>query len=284
MAVLESHNGYYLWHYIPSVPAAVIFIIAFTLSFLYLSFRLIKTRTWFCIPFLVGVLFQIVGYVGRALAHSRTGDLPPFIMQSTLILLAPALFAASIYMVLARVIITIDGASLSIVPVRRMTLIFVIGDVFSFMVQASGAGVMVMNKENSMKMGSNIIMAGLVIQVLIFGFFCITAGIWHKRVNRLPPAAAFNVEVPWRQIMLMLYIVSSLIMVRSVFRLIEYAQGNDGYLLSTEWPLYIFDALLMWSVTAAWAWKYPSGISKEQRKAGPEAGFGSTGVEMEWKH
>ncbi|KAF2218571.1 RTA1 like protein-domain-containing protein [Elsinoe ampelina] len=282
MAVLESHNGYYLWHYLPSVLPAAIFVILFALSFAYLTFRLVKTRTWFCIPFLVGILFETIGYIGRALAHNRTADLPPYIMQSTLILLAPALLAASVYMVLARVIITVDGSSLSIVPVRRMTLIFVLGDVFSFLVQASGAGVMVMNKSNSMKMGSNIIMAGLVIQILIFGFFCVTAGVWHKRMNRVPPAAAFNVEVPWGSMMGMLYGVSGLIMVRSVFRLIEYGQGNDGYLLSTEWPLYVFDAVLMWLVTVLWAWRYPTGISKG-RRTGVEAGFGRGGVEMESK-
>lgn len=36
-----------------------------------------------------------------------------------------------------------------------------------------------------------------------------------------------------------------LIMVRSLFRAIEYLQGFDGYLLNHEVYLYIFDALLM---------------------------------------
>lgn len=34
-------------------------------------------------------------------------------------------------------------------------------------------------------------------------------------------------------------------MIRSVFRLAEYLQGNNGYLLHHEIYLYIFDALLM---------------------------------------
>ena len=45
---------------------------------------------------------ECVGYVGRALSHSNKTALGPFIMQSLLILVAPALLAASIYMVLGR--------------------------------------------------------------------------------------------------------------------------------------------------------------------------------------
>ena len=34
-------------------------------------------------------------------------------------------------------------------------------------------------------------------------------------------------------------------MLRSVFRIVEYVQGNDGFLLGHEWFLYVFDATLM---------------------------------------
>jgi len=48
--------------------------------------------------------------------------------------------------------------------------------------------------------------------------------------------------------MVAIYVVSVLIFVRSVFRVIEYAMGNAGYLLRYEIFLYIFDALLMAAV------------------------------------
>jgi hypothetical protein len=51
----------------------------------------------------------------------------------------------------------------------------------------------------------------------------------------------------------MLYIISVLIMVRSVFRVVEYIMGNDGYLLSHGWTLYIFDAALMLGVVVLFA-------------------------------
>lgn len=58
----------------------------------------------------------------------------------------------------------------------------------------------------------------------------------------------------------MLYEVSGLIMIRSNFRVIEYALGNDGYPLTHEWTLYIFDALLMFIVMMIYYVWYPSWI------------------------
>jgi len=49
----------------------------------------------------------------------------------------------------------------------------------------------------------------------------------------------------WVTILLASYVVSALILVRSIYRLIEYKYGYDGYIMTHEWFEYIFDALLM---------------------------------------
>ena len=64
----------------------------------------------------------------------------------------------------------------------------------------------------------------------------------------------------WKKHLYPLYIISGLIMVRSIFRVIEYAMGSKGYLLSHEWSMYIFDSLLMFAVTVIWAVRHPSGM------------------------
>lgn len=55
-----------------------------------------------------------------------------------LILVAPPLFAASIYMTLGRVVIKLGAEDQSIVPVRFLTKTFVAGDVISFLMQCGG--------------------------------------------------------------------------------------------------------------------------------------------------
>lgn len=55
-----------------------------------------------------------------------------------MILLAPPLYAASIYMTLGRLVGYLNAEYLSVVPVRWLTPIFVTGDVIAFLMQAAG--------------------------------------------------------------------------------------------------------------------------------------------------
>lgn len=70
--------------------------------------------------------------------ESPNWTIGPYVMQSTLLLVAPAFFAASIYMQLGRIIILIKGEQRALIRVNWMTKIFVAGDVLSFLMQASG--------------------------------------------------------------------------------------------------------------------------------------------------
>lgn len=128
-----------------------------------------------------------------------------------------------------------------------MTKLFVAGDIFSLTVQGNAAGLTA--KDSTQKIGEYIITAGLLIQLIIFGFFVIAAVIFHKRMRQeIAKGSELSQDIPWRQGLKMLYACSALIMLRSIFRVIEYVMGIDGYLLSNEWPMYVFDAALMWSV------------------------------------
>ena len=57
-----------------------------------------------------------------------------------------------------------------------------------------------------------------------------------------------------------MYATSIMILVRSIFRFVEYLQGHDGFLLQNEWTLYVFDATLMWCAMVVCAWGHPSEV------------------------
>lgn len=61
--------------------------------------------------------------------------------------------------------------------------------------------------------------------------------------------------------MLSLYLVSILIFVRSIVRVVEYAQGYDGFIMTHEAFLYIFDALVMWIAMVVMNWIHPSEVA-----------------------
>lgn len=81
---------------------------------------------------------QIIGYAARIAAHSDKENIPIYSIQTILILLAPPLYAASIYMVLGRIISYVHAQHFSLVPLKWMTGIFVTGDVIAFVMQAAG--------------------------------------------------------------------------------------------------------------------------------------------------
>jgi RTA1 like protein len=70
--------------------------------------------------------------------QSPNWTLGPFIIQSLLLLVAPALFAASIYMCLGRTVLMVDGDEHLFIRRTWLTKIFVLGDVLSFMMQGAG--------------------------------------------------------------------------------------------------------------------------------------------------
>jgi len=161
---MSDNNGYIdfkLYRYTPNVAAAVIFIVLFTLSTAYHSYQLIKCRAWYFIAFVIGgicerrassivsmaqelmaivlfIIVQIIGYAARVAANSNKDNIPIYSIQTILILLAPPLYAASIYVVLGRTVTYLRAEHFSLVSVKWMTGIFVTGDVIAFVMQAAG--------------------------------------------------------------------------------------------------------------------------------------------------
>jgi RTA1 like protein len=108
--------------------------------------------------------------------------------------------------------------------------------------------------------GENVIIAGLVLQAIWFAFFIAVAGLFHFRMARVPTSKAQMDEIRWQSYLRTLYFVSILIMLRSIVRVIEYIQGNDGFILRNEVFLYVFDSLPMLSVMLWMSWKHPSEV------------------------
>ncbi len=193
-------------------------------------------------------------------------------LQSIFLLLAPILFAASLYMTLGRVIRAVDGEQHSIIRSKWITTIFVTGDVVSFMIQGGGAGILVKaDSASSKNLGQNIIIGGLIFQILVFGVFCVVALTFHRRFARKGLVSCY-LDIPWGSVINMLYATSGLIMIRNVFRVVEYAMGHDGYLLSNEWCVYVFDGVPMVLAMALFAVRYPNRLYPKNRS--------STGMEL----
>ncbi len=261
-----------LYRYTPSLPAAVVSAVVFAALTLLHAWRLHRARAYYFTAFTIGGLcksfqyiyqaqccsianlcfttVQTIGYCGRIWGHFDKFTLGGFIIQAILILLAPALYAASIYMILGRLIRTVRAEHLSLIPVRWVTRVFVAGDVLAFTLQAGGGGIQAGKTLEMFHLGEKIIIVGLFFQICIFGFFVITSILFHRRLAASQASAPTLSTIPWSRYLWVLYITSAIILVRSIFRVVEYLQGNSGYLISHEIFLYIFDTVLMAIVMA----------------------------------
>ncbi|PUU82154.1 putative RTM1-like protein [Tuber borchii] len=245
------------YHYTPSLIGASIFAALFFLSAGCHVIQLTRAKTWYFIPLVVGALMEGGGYVARAISHHDRWVLMPYLIQSLLLLIAPAVYAASIYMILGRLITTIEADHHSMIRPTWLTKIFVAGDVLSFLMQSTGGGMLAKQDKNSAKLGENIILGGLFVQILFFGFFMVATVVFHLRLRKNPTQAS-QMSTKWRTLLMALYVASLFIMVRSVFRVVEYKQGRGGYLMGREVWLYIFDGVLMFCVTVLFNVVHPS--------------------------
>lgn len=119
-----------------------------------------------------------------------------------------------------------------------------------------GGGYQSSGTAEALDTGTNIIIIGLFVQLAFFGFFMVIAGVWFVKMLRFSSYRAY--ACPWRKLLCILFGTSFLIMVRSVFRAVEYLQGNGGEILAHEAYLYVLDALLMLIVMVIFNVVHPS--------------------------
>ncbi|KAL3455230.1 RTA1 like protein [Aspergillus heterothallicus] len=270
----QDQIDFQLYRYTPNRAAAGLFVALFLLTTIYHVYQVWRGRAWYFLAFVVGGIFQIIGYVCRIIAHDNKESVPIYSIQTILILLAPPLYAASIYMVLGRLISFLHAETLSVVSVRWMTKIFVTGDVIAFVMQAAGGGIMATGTISNYTLGENVTVGGLGVQLAFFSVFMLSCGIFHRRIRQHPThevsvlSARLREEKRrgWETILVGLYAASLLILVRSIFRLVEYVQGNDGYLISHEVFMYVFDSALMFAAMVVMNRCHPSMILVGARK------------------
>lgn len=187
-------------------------------------------------------------------------------------------------MSLSRIIIAADGQQYSPIRVKILSKLFLLSDWACLQIQSSGVSWLQNAKSVSSANGArDLVLAGLALQIICFILFILVAGVWQYRVQSLPlwkQSEESGLPLGWT--LSSLYSIGVLIGVRSVYRLIEYAQGDDGYLNSHEWPSYAFDTILMAIVMAIALYWYTVNLKpKEDQQSHQRMVSCDTAVELE---
>ncbi|KAJ5919712.1 RTA1 domain protein [Penicillium verhagenii] len=171
------------------------------------------------------------------------------------IILPPSLYAATIYMTYGRIVMFVGQPQLSVVAPRKVTKVFVSGDTSAFLLQLAGGGMQVIDSMRNI--GQKILVVGLVVQLMFFGFFLYVSVTFLVRLRN---SGLHMIGGPWRRLLHILFLVSALVIGRCIFRIIEYVGGTDGYVPTHEYLMYIFDAVPMFFVQAIFHFFHPGKI------------------------
>ncbi|OJJ42448.1 hypothetical protein ASPZODRAFT_137259 [Penicilliopsis zonata CBS 506.65] len=202
-----------------------------------------------------------------------------------MIVLPPVLIAAGCYIVFGRILFLVvprEERTLRLcwVPPRFVTPIFVAFDIVALLLQLAGA-VMIAStvpgeKDAASKLehGKHIAQAGVVIQLLAFGLFAVAA-IRFNFTSRpyaqtlLERYAADADEKTilidgkrrrkhWQALLRVVNVTSVLILVRTVYRLVQFSEGKTGYINLHEWTMYVFDAAVVYPCVILFIWWHPA--------------------------
>ncbi|KAF8580725.1 RTA1-domain-containing protein [Ramaria rubella] len=253
-------------HYLPSRVIGVVGLtIYFAISAL-IFWRLARNRDWWglCLP--IGCLCEGLGFSIRIfMGQPRfSHSLGVYVGMQSLIVLSPAAFLAFNYITYGRLIRLCIGREHSWMRPEIVGRVFVISDVFTFIVQAAGGSMEV--QASLAAAGRVIFLVGIIAQgtsYVLYDFLVIGAHrsiLKHaKRTNRDFDADSVRDPrmAPWYKIFSLLYFSSFFIIIRSIYRVAETAQGEGGYLLTHEWCFFVFDSIPLAIATSIYIFSWP---------------------------
>ncbi len=176
-------------------------------------------------------------------------------MQIVCLTLGPAFFAAGIYVNLSRIVVTVGESNSRIKP-RSFPRFFIPCDIISLVLQGTGGGMasVAAKNEESPDTGTHIMVAGLAFQVLTLAIFILICLDFAIRTLRNPHAADeeasagvahWRPSVKFKGFVAALALATVCIFIRSIFRVIELAQGWRGELIKNQILFIVLEGVLI---------------------------------------
>ncbi|KAJ5098760.1 hypothetical protein N7532_005761 [Penicillium argentinense] len=263
--------------YTPSATAGYAFMALFGIATIVHTVLTIPFRAAYFIPLILGGICETFGYYGRAWSHESRFEISSWALQEMLILCAPPLIAATVYMVLGRIIRSFNAEHLSSMRTKWLTFVFVMNDVLCFCTQLGGAGVQVTGDPQVMSIGKKVVLAGLIFSLVVFAFFILIAVKFHLRLKKFPtPLLILNSDLKWASYMWAMYVACAAMMVRNLVRTIQFGASRTTDVNTKEAYIYVFDAFLMFLSMLVLIIYHPGKLIKKLRQLSKADVFGNS--------
>lgn len=251
-----------LYGFVPDLAANAVCTALFgTVWFIHTVLFLWYREFWFGICMFIGCGLETAGYIGRTISASNPTIMDDFLVQIICLTLAPAFTSAAIYSILGKLVAVYGRESSRLSPLG-FTYLFCTCDLISIVIQAAGGGMAAtaVTDGTDTSSGTHVMVAGIAFQVVSMTLFialCIEFGIRIHRMGVLNGTIDVNscgpseyVDIRSRKNMVRLQLIMGsiaviFIYIRCIYRVVELAEGWDGYLISHEVYLFTLDGLMI---------------------------------------
>ncbi|EHK19379.1 uncharacterized protein TRIVIDRAFT_24959, partial [Trichoderma virens Gv29-8] len=262
--VLNGTMVIVFYDYRPNQIAGYLFMALFGLASLAHLVYIVRFKAWMFIPFIIGGMSETFGYYGRALSYHHPARLGPWIQQNLLILVAAPLLTATIYISLGKVINALQANSQSLISPRWMTKIYILIDLVCLLSQLAGTVMPASGDTRVIELSRKVIFGGLLVQLAALLLFCYMTWYTSREISCAEAKIfAADAGVHWKNHFRTILLAASLVLIRSLVRAIEYGQGEDGFIISHELFIYLFDAAPMWFIMFAFLLVHPSRLLRD---------------------
>ncbi|KAF2654841.1 sphingoid long-chain base transporter RSB1 [Lophiostoma macrostomum CBS 122681] len=230
-----------LYGYKPNLGANAFFIAVFALCLIAQLALGIRYKTWtYMVTLSLGCLGEAVGYAGRIMLHNNAFSSIGFQIQICCIIIAPAFFSGGIYLTLKHIVLNF-GERYSRLRAGWYTWIFIGCDLFSLVLQGAGGGIAATadNGSSFQDVGTDLMVAGIIFQVVCMAFFVYFLGEYsyrtYKHRDELSPESMTLFEkTSFRCFMGGISVAYVAIFTRCVYRIPELTGGWGNNLMRNE--------------------------------------------------
>lgn len=202
------------------------------------------------IPFLLGCMVEGLGYAIRYLSVTHTDLLLPYIVLTFLILNAPALYTTTIYMTFEEVVRILNASAYAAVPLDFMTILFAGGESVAVLLEFVGSCLIILRKSSfgAQYWGLVLTKCSPIWHLGCISSFVVVLTTFLFKCWKLPTEVVKVQSVHsslWNDrklVLIRLLVATLLIMVRSIYRSVEFIEGFNGYVMQHEAFFFTLDA------------------------------------------
>ncbi|TGO30273.1 hypothetical protein BPAE_0006g00110 [Botrytis paeoniae] len=264
------------YNYDPSFSAAIVVGILYSLAFFVTFFQWLRYNAGVWAIMVVAAGMEGAGYIIRAISSKHVTEKSIYMWRKLHLLYYPLsswpLLAISFLIIYHVVPKEARTSKLFWIPPRFIIPIFVNCDILALLLQLisfvhiTSIDITSTNAQSKLTEGENIALVGVAIQMACFGLLSIIAIRFNFTSRRFTSEFQQRITLPndgesknekyvmidgaekklkpnWQALLHVVNITRVLILIRSIFRMVDFALGGTGYTEKHEWCVHVFDTL-----------------------------------------